>query len=112
MVDLIGSDPADATEEITVTKGSHTRHMYLQRHFQTLVGHIADYVEEGNQVEVLRHHNFAVRTYLLLLVGYTIFADTSKNCVHLHHLKNFDDLETVSEIVWGPAALTSLYKGL
>jgi hypothetical protein len=67
---------------------------------------------EGNQDEVLRHQNFALRTYLLLLVGYTFFADTSKNCMHIHHVKNFDDLETVSEIAWGPSALVCLYKGL
>ncbi|KAK2402896.1 hypothetical protein QL285_052382 [Trifolium repens] len=52
------------------------------------------------------------RTYLLLLVGYTIFADTSKNCVYIHDVKNFDDLETVSEIAWGLAALVCLYNGL
>jgi hypothetical protein len=55
MVDLIGSDPTDVANEIAVTKGSHVRHTYLQTHFQTLVGHIADYEVEGNQVEVLRH---------------------------------------------------------
>jgi hypothetical protein len=44
-----------------------------------------------------------------LLVGYTIFADTSKNCVHIHHVKNFDDLETVSEIAWGPAVMPQYF---
>jgi hypothetical protein len=48
----------------------------------------------------------------LLLVGYTIFADTSKNCVYIHDVKNFDDLETVSEIAWGLAALVCIYNGL
>jgi hypothetical protein len=32
-----------------------------------------------------------------LLVGYTIYADTSKDCVHFYYLKYFDDLETVFE---------------
>jgi hypothetical protein len=32
--------------------------------------------------------------------------------VYIHHVKNFYDLETVSEIVWGPVALVCLYKGL
>jgi hypothetical protein len=109
MVDLIGADPADIEKEIVTTKGSHVRHTYLQTYFQTL---ITDYEEEGNQDEVLRHQNFAISTYMLLLVGYTIFADTSKNCVYIHHVKNFDDLETVSEIAWGPDVLICLYKGL
>ncbi|WJX88645.1 hypothetical protein P8452_70713 [Trifolium repens] len=30
----------------------------------------------------------------------------------MHHMNNFDDLETVSEIAWGSAALVCLYKGL
>jgi hypothetical protein len=76
------------------------------------MGHIADYKVEGNKDKVLRHQNFALRTYMPLLVGYTIFVDTSKKRVHIHHVKNFDDLKTVSEIAWGPAALVCLYKGL
>jgi hypothetical protein len=112
MVDLTRSDPADIMKEMVLTKGSHVRHTYLQMHFQTPRAHITDYEVEGNQDEVLRHQNFALKTYLLLLVGYTIFADTSKNPVHIHHVKNFDHLETVSDIAWGPAALVCLYKGL
>ncbi|KAK2363339.1 hypothetical protein QL285_088335 [Trifolium repens] len=83
MVDLIGADPAAIENEMVKTKWSHLRHTYLQSHFQTLRAHIDDYEAEGNHDEVLRHQNFALRTYLLLLVGYTIFADTSKNCVHI-----------------------------
>jgi hypothetical protein len=112
MVDLCGADPADIENEMVKTKGSHVMYTYLQTHFQTLRAHIDAYEVEGNQDEVLRHQNFALRTYLLLMVGYTIFADTSKNCVYIHHVKNFDGLETVSEIAWGPAALVCLYKGL
>jgi hypothetical protein len=112
MVDLCGADPADIENEMVKTKGSHVKHTYLQTHLQTLRAHIDAYEVEGNQDEVLRHQNFALRTYLLLMVGYTIFADTSKNCVYIHHVKNFDGLETVSEIAWGPAALVCLYKGL
>jgi hypothetical protein len=32
-----------------------------------------------------------------LLIGYIIFADTSKNCVHLYYPEYFDYLETLSE---------------
>jgi hypothetical protein len=112
MVDLIGAAPADIENEMVKMKGLHVKHTYLQTHFQTLMGHIDDYEVDENQDEVLRHQNFALRSYLLLLVDYTIFADTSKNCVYIHHVKNFDDLETVSEIAWGPSALVCLYKGL
>jgi hypothetical protein len=42
MVDILGSDPADVEKEIVVTKGANTSHTYLQRHFKTLMSHIAD----------------------------------------------------------------------
>jgi hypothetical protein len=61
MVDLIGADPADVEKEMVMTKGSHVRHMYLRMHLQTFRAHIADYEVEGNQDEVLRHQNFALR---------------------------------------------------
>jgi hypothetical protein len=67
MVDLIGADPTHIGNEMVKTKWSHVRHTYLQTHFQTLRAHIDDYEVEGNQDEVLRHQNFALRTYLLLL---------------------------------------------
>jgi O-antigen/teichoic acid export membrane protein len=51
--------------------------------------HIAQYIAEENDDEAERHQNFVVRVYLLLVVGLTIFADTSKNFVHLYYLEYF-----------------------
>ncbi|KAK2368550.1 hypothetical protein QL285_081736 [Trifolium repens] len=61
MVDLIEADPDDVEKEMVMTKGSHVRHTYLRMHFQTFWAHIADYEVEGNQDEVLRHQNFALK---------------------------------------------------
>ncbi|MCI39482.1 serine/threonine-protein phosphatase 7 long form-like protein, partial [Trifolium medium] len=58
-----------------------------------------------------RHRVYALRVYLLL-VGYTLFADTSKNCVHLYFVRYFEDLELVSQYAWGASALAFLYNGL
>jgi hypothetical protein len=94
------------------TKGVHVRHTYLKDHFKTLLEHIAQYTAEQNEDEAKRHQNFAVGTYMLLVVGLTIFTDMSKNCVQVFYLEYFRDLLTVSELAWGPAALTHLYKHL
>ncbi|MCI43528.1 hypothetical protein A2U01_0064765, partial [Trifolium medium] len=42
------------------------------------------HIEDDESYE--RHRHWALIVYLLLLVGYTIFAYTSKNSVHLHYL--------------------------
>ncbi|GAU43131.1 hypothetical protein TSUD_348510 [Trifolium subterraneum] len=91
MVELLGAEPADADKE-----------------------HIADYTEERNQVEVERHQDYAIIfiVYLFMVVSWTIFADTSKNSVHLTYLRYFEELELVLDYVWGPVALTHLYKDL
>jgi hypothetical protein len=41
----------------------------LKDHFKTLLEHIAQYIVEENDDEAERHQNFAVRVYLLLVVG-------------------------------------------
>ncbi|MCH95894.1 serine/threonine-protein phosphatase 7 long form-like protein, partial [Trifolium medium] len=89
MVRLLGSDPVDADNEVTKTKGDQARTTYLKPLFKTHLQRIEEFIE-----------------------SYTIFADTSKNSVHLNYLRYFDDLELVADYVWGPVALTHLYKGL
>jgi hypothetical protein len=110
MVKQLGSDASDALEETHITKGAHARTTYLKTHFKYLVERVANFVAEEDEAK--SHQNFAVRTYLLMLVGCTFFADNSKNVVHLFYLEYFEDLVTVSELAWGSVALTHLYKGL
>jgi CHASE3 domain sensor protein len=86
MVELLRSNSTDAAKEVHNTKGVHDRHTYLKDHFKTLLERIAQYTAEQNGDEVKRHQNFAVGTYLLLVVGLTIFTDMSKNCVQLFYL--------------------------
>ncbi|KAK2436974.1 hypothetical protein QL285_021920 [Trifolium repens] len=107
MVELLGSCPADDAEEVHITKGAHARTTYMQAHFKTLLERA-----EGDEAEVGTHQKYVARAYLMLVVDYTIFAHTSKNCVHLFYLNYFRDLEMVSDYTWGPAALMHLYKGL
>jgi hypothetical protein len=72
---------------------------YLKKLFKHQINCVAYFTGMGDEEAYEIHCTWALRFYPLLLVGYTIFADTSKNSIHLHY-------------VWGPAALTFLYNGL
>ncbi|GAU48851.1 hypothetical protein TSUD_188360 [Trifolium subterraneum] len=50
-----------------------------------LLGTLLD--NEGDEESVERHWKYALRVYLLWVVGYTIFANRSKNDVHLAYLR-------------------------
>ena len=54
----------------------------------------------------------AARTYLLHLVGCTLFANKSSTHVHVMHLEAFRDLAQVGGFAWGAAALVHMYEHL
>jgi hypothetical protein len=56
--------------------------------------------------------SFRPATYLLFVVGTTIFSNKAKNYVDLTYLLYLRDLELVNTFVWGPAALSFLFKEL
>ncbi|MCI24748.1 serine/threonine-protein phosphatase 7 long form-like protein, partial [Trifolium medium] len=56
--------------------------------------------------------DYAVRTYLIFFVGTTIFSNKAKNYVDLTYLMYSRDLELVNMYVWGPAAMSFLYREL
>jgi hypothetical protein len=60
-----------------------------------------------------KFQDFTIRVYLVMLDGWTISVDTSKNNVPLTYLEYFMDLDMVANYVQGAAVLlTHLYKGL
>ncbi|KAL5161370.1 Protein MAIN-LIKE 2 [Glycine soja] len=54
----------------------------------------------------------AARTYLLHMVGYTLFANKSSTHVHVVHLEAFRDLAQAGGFAWGAAALVHMYDHL
>ncbi|KAL5129481.1 Protein MAIN-LIKE 2 [Glycine soja] len=54
----------------------------------------------------------AARTYLLHLVGCTLFANKSSTHVHVVHLEAFRDLAQAGGFAWGAAALIHMYDHL
>ena len=53
-----------------------------------------------------------IRTFLLYLVGCTLFSDKAGSSSCVVYLKYFDDLTTVNQWSWGAAALAFLYNYL
>ncbi|KAK2443669.1 hypothetical protein QL285_014754 [Trifolium repens] len=67
----------------------------------------------GGCIHILQRRSvLAVRTYLLFVVGTTIFSNKEKNYVDLTFLRYLRDLELVSTFAWDPAALSFLYNEL
>jgi hypothetical protein len=62
-------------------------------------------------VEVEKYQDYAIRVYLLMVVGWTIFTDTSKNSVHLTYLGYFEELESVVDYVWGGCCADTPIQG-
>ena len=54
----------------------------------------------------------AARTYLLHLVGCTLFANKSSTHVHVMHLEAFRDLAQAGGFAWGATALVHMYEHL
>ncbi|XP_028223607.1 protein MAIN-LIKE 1-like [Glycine soja] len=60
----------------------------------------------------IRRWVVAARTYLLHLVGCTLFANKSSTHVHVVHLEAFRDLAQAGGFAWGVAALVHMYDHL
>jgi hypothetical protein len=113
MVTLLGVKPFDAKTHVIGTKSARVKISYLEDLFASHVQSVARYTKKGKLEESNKFQDYTIRVYLLMLVGWTIFADKSKtNTVHLTYLKYFEDLEKVGDYAWGAAALTHMYKGL
>ncbi|ERN16289.1 hypothetical protein AMTR_s00063p00188450 [Amborella trichopoda] len=61
-----------------------------------------------NRTTLLRY----TRTYLLYLVGYTIFANSTDGTVPTIYLQRFEDVDVASQYAWSAVALAFLFRAL
>lgn len=59
-----------------------------------------------------QHIAYAMRAYLLYLVGTAIFVDKSATYLDVLYLRYFEDIEQIHEYNWGPACLVYLNSKL
>lgn len=99
LVDLLGVTRAEAVMETDTTRGAHIRFNWLR-----------DVYHAQSQED--DHLDYEARTFLLHLVGCTLFADKSATYVDVVYLELFRDLTQCSKYAWGAVALAVLYEHL
>ncbi|XP_006576050.1 protein MAIN-LIKE 2-like [Glycine max] len=98
LTELLEVSHEEATFETRQAGGHHVR-----------LGWLRDFYQSQCRT---RRWVVAARTYLLHLVGCTIFANKSSTHVHVVHLEAFRDLAQTGGFTWGAAALVHMYNHL
>ncbi|XP_028208291.1 protein MAIN-LIKE 2-like [Glycine soja] len=98
LTELLEVSHEEATFETRQAGGSHVRLGWLRDLYQSQCR--------------TRRWVVAARTYLLHLVGCTLFANKSSTHVHVVHLEAFRDLAQAGGFAWGAAALVHMYDHL
>ncbi|XP_028181287.1 protein MAIN-LIKE 1-like [Glycine soja] len=98
LTELLEVTPDEATSETRQAGGPHVLLSWLWDMYQSRCR--------------ARQWVVAARTYLLHLVGCTLFANKSATYVHVVHLQAFRDLGQAGAFSWGAAALVHLYDQL
>lgn len=65
--------------------------------------------KEGEEVDIYGDGDFAIRTYLIFLVGSTIFTQKNVSYTYLVYLEYFIDLDMVDDYTWSITVLLNLY---
>ncbi|XP_028096033.1 protein MAIN-LIKE 2-like [Camellia sinensis] len=101
VVDALGVDDAEATEELSSARGQSVKLEWLQTKFSGC--------KDSDTEESIA---CAARAYLLFLLGCTLFSDKSGTRVPVVYLKLLMDLSDIHTYAWGAAALAYLYRQL
>ncbi|MCI38577.1 putative IMP dehydrogenase/GMP reductase, partial [Trifolium medium] len=81
MMEYLGSTEKDAEFEVKTTKEVHARFLYLRRIIKDYVKLVNQAEKDGSTNTFERYNSYILRTYLMLLVGTTIFSNKAKNYV-------------------------------
>ena len=93
MVQYLVVDSCDAQKEIDDTRRWHARFSFLKELYKY---HLVAVVEtDGYDAHVLYHRACALRSYLMYLVGTSIFVDKSDYYVDVVYLRYFIDFEQI-----------------
>ncbi|XP_026421516.1 protein MAIN-LIKE 1-like [Papaver somniferum] len=93
-------DEQKIIDELGVCRGDRVRMKWLMENLA------------GKQHESEEEIDFAVRGYLLFLLGCTIFTDKTGTKVPVVYMKLLEDLSKVTDYAWGASALAFQYRHL
>lgn len=95
MVDYLGVDLQDAMREFGKTRGCHARFEFLKKVYTYEILRAEEAIGDDEQVGL--HIAYAMRAYLLYLVGITILVDKSATYIDVIYLRYFEDFKRVHE---------------
>ncbi|MCL7034271.1 hypothetical protein MKW94_022542 [Papaver nudicaule] len=96
----LGIDEQKIVDELGVCRGDRVRMKWLMENLA------------GKQHQSEDEIDFAVRGYLLFLLGCTIFTDKTGTKVPVVYMKLLEDLSKVTDYAWGASALAFQYRHL
>lgn len=110
MVNYLGAKLEDTLKELEDTIGCHAIFGFLESQY---THHLAATMHvEGDSEHVMYHRACALRSYLLYLVGSSIFMDRSDYYLDVAYLRYFTDLKQIYEYNYGATCLIYLYSKL
>lgn len=108
IMQYLGFDPDDVQHEKDDTIGCHARFEFLERLYKY---HMDVEVEvDDDDAHKIYHIICALRSYLLYLVGMSMFVDKSAYYVDVVYLRYFIDLGGIHEYNWGNSYLVYMYS--
>ncbi|XP_050890136.1 uncharacterized protein LOC127095499 [Lathyrus oleraceus] len=110
MVDYLRVDPKNAMMEFKKTIGAHARFEFLKMVYTNEILRADE--ARCNDEQVVLHRAYAMRAYLLYLVGTAIFMDNSVTYMDVIYLRYFENFERIHEYNWEVACLVYLYSKL
>ncbi|XP_050908675.1 protein MAIN-LIKE 1-like [Lathyrus oleraceus] len=84
MVTHLGADPIKAANEVADTRGAHARFKFLEELYKDHLQWGEDFI--GGDMQVDYHQTYALRCYILFLVGTSIFVDKNATYIDVVYL--------------------------
>jgi len=107
----------DAVEMVDKHSGMHVSYTTLKQRYEELLNRCnqlvgEDLSEEEEEEEQSRVRPTCVKAFLLLLLGYTLFAGKNNKTINLLWLLAIRNLDELGEWSWGGMGLAFLYEHL
>ena len=103
----------DLVEQVNKHFGAHVSYTTLKRRYEELLNRCNQLVEPDTEEEEAEQsvvRTSCVKAFLLLLLGYTLFAGKNSKIVNLLWLYVLQDLDELGEWSWGGMGLVFLYE--
>ncbi|RHN49885.1 putative protein-serine/threonine phosphatase [Medicago truncatula] len=106
----------DAMEQVSYNSGAYVTYTALKERYEQLLNRcnqlVGEDLSEEEEEEQRRVRPACVKAFLLLLLGYTLFAGKNSKTINLLWLLAIQNLDELGEWSWGGMGLAFLYEQL